>query len=212
MPLPDFLIDRYIDWKNNYFEKNKLLYKKTVSEGQKPKVMVISCCDSRVQATSIFGSNIGEFFVHRNIANLVPPYNLGEENSGTSSAIEYAVKTLKVSHIIILGHSNCGGIKYGYQLCCGEKNNDYEFIDKWLKILKTSFHNLNSNLQENDKIKFLEKESIKNFFKNLKSYPFIDLLIQQKKITIHGLWHDISEGLLMELNSDNYEFEKIIHE
>ena len=96
MPLPDFLIDRYIDWKNNYFEKNKLLYKKTVSEGQKPKVMVISCCDSRVQATSIFGSNIGEFFVHRNIANLVPPYNLGEENSGTSSAIEYAVKTLKV--------------------------------------------------------------------------------------------------------------------
>ncbi len=212
MPLPDFLIDRYIDWKNNYFEKNKLLYKKTVSEGQKPKVMVISCCDSRVQATSIFGSNIGEFFVHRNIANLVPPYNLGEENSGTSSAIEYAVKTLKVSHIIILGHSNCGGIKYGYQLCCGEKNNDYEFIDKWLKILKTSFHNLNSNLQENDKIKFLEKESIKNSIKNLKSYPFIDLLIQQKKITIHGLWHDISEGLLMELNSDNYEFEKIIHE
>ena len=181
MPLPDFLIDRYIDWKNNYFEKNKLLYEKTVSEGQKPKVMVISCCDSRVQATSIFGSNIGEFFVHRNIANLVPPYNLGEENSGTSSAIEYAVKTLKVSHIIILGHSNCGGIKYGYQLCCGEKNNDYEFIDQWLKILKKSFNNLNFNLQENDKIKYLEKESIKNSIKNLKSFPFIDKLIQKKK-------------------------------
>ena len=73
--------------------------------------MIISCCDSRVHVTSIFGSDAGEFFIHRNIANLVPPFKKDQDYHGTSAAIEYAVKTLKIPHIIVLGHSTCGGVK-----------------------------------------------------------------------------------------------------
>jgi carbonic anhydrase len=79
--------------------------------------MVISCCDSRVHVTSIFGADEGEFFIHRNIANLVPPYNPDGEYHGTSAAVEYAVTSLGVAHIVVLGHSNCGGVKGCHDMC-----------------------------------------------------------------------------------------------
>ena len=121
-PLPSYLLNRYRDWKINGYEKNKNWYKKVSTEGQKPSTMVISCCDSRIHVSSIFRSNLGEFFIHRNIANLIPPYSPDGDYHGTSAALEYAVKILKVSNIIILGHSNCGGIKNGFHMCSQKKN------------------------------------------------------------------------------------------
>ena len=91
-PLPEFLVTRFKNWKSDSFVKSKEQYKKLASFGQSPSSMVISCCDSRVHATSIFGADAGEFFIHRNIANLVPPYSPDGENHGTSAAIEYATK------------------------------------------------------------------------------------------------------------------------
>ena len=108
---PKFLIDRYKNWKSNEYLKNEVQLRKLASSGQSPSTMVISCCDSRIHATSIFGADEGEFFIHRNIANLVPIYSPDGENHGTSAAIEYAIKELKVQHLIILGHKDCGGIK-----------------------------------------------------------------------------------------------------
>ena len=212
MPLPDFLIDRYIHWRDHYFKINKLKYKKTVIEGQKPKVMVISCCDSRIHATSIFRADIGEFFIHRNIANLVPSYKSDDDHDGTSAAIEYAVKTLKVKHIIILGHSNCGGIDYAYKSFFGKASNKYEFLDQWLAILKPLFQKIANTKAKNTNINFFEKESIKNSYINLINFPFVNDLIKQNKISIHGLWHDIEAGKLMELNSDNNDFKYVIYE
>ena len=212
MPLPDFLIDRYIDWKNNSFKKNKQLYEKLVTDGQKPKAMVISCCDSRVNISSIFGANIGDFFIHRNIANLVPPFNPNKDYHGTSAAIEYAIKNLKVPHIIILGHSNCGGIDYGYNSCSGHIKSNYEFIDQWIEILKPAFENVESIKTKEDKINLLEKESIKNFIKNLVEFPFVNALIKNGKLNVHGLWFDILTGKLMNLNFNKNKFENIIHE
>tara|TARA_B100001778_G_scaffold22344_1_gene16677 strand:- start:59 stop:697 length:639 start_codon:yes stop_codon:yes gene_type:complete len=212
MPLPDFLIDRYIDWKNNSFKKNKQLYEKLVTDGQKPKAMVISCCDSRVNISSIFGANIGDFFIHRNIANLVPPFNPNKDYHGTSAAIEYAIKNLKVPHIIILGHSNCGGIDYGYNSCSGHIKSNYEFIDQWIEILKPAFENVESIKTKEDKINLLEKESIKNSIKNLVEFPFVNALIKNGKLNVHGLWFDILTGKLMNLNFNKNKFENIIHE
>ncbi|MDC0032388.1 hypothetical protein OAJ23_02905, partial [Pelagibacteraceae bacterium] len=94
-----------------------------IDEGQKPSAIVITCSDSRVIPTNIFNTKPGEFFIHRNIANLVPPYDLDSDNTGTAAALEFAVCSLKVSHIIILGHSECGGIKNGYHLCKNDKKN-----------------------------------------------------------------------------------------
>ena len=90
-PLPDFLVSRYRIWKSSSFINNEDHFKNLASLGQNPSSMVISCCDSRVHATSIFGADAGEFFIHRNIANLVPPYFPDGENHATSAAIEYAI-------------------------------------------------------------------------------------------------------------------------
>ena len=119
--LPSSLINRYKYWKATGYEENKVWYTKIATKGQNPETMVISCCDSRIHVTSMFGADKGEFFIHRNIANLIPPYNPDGDHHGTSAALEYAVKTLNISKIMILGHSHCGGIASGYSLCKGDK-------------------------------------------------------------------------------------------
>ena len=109
-PLPAYLLQRYHGWKATTFAENEAWYRRLADEGQRPRAMVISCCDSRVHVTSIFGAEQGEFFIHRNIANLVPPYQPDGAQHGTSAAVEYAVTALKVAHVLVLGHSNCGGV------------------------------------------------------------------------------------------------------
>ncbi|MGB0532856.1 MAG: carbonic anhydrase, partial [Paracoccaceae bacterium] len=95
-PLPAYLIQRYHGWFATGFSENQAWYKRLATEGQRPRAMIISCCDSRVHATSIFGAEQGEFFIHRNIANLVPPYSPDGSQHGTSAAVEYAVTALNV--------------------------------------------------------------------------------------------------------------------
>ena len=109
-PLPSLLVQRYHGWKATTYTENKSWYKRLADEGQRPKTMIISCCDSRVHVTSLFGADQGEFFIHRNIANLVPPYEPDGNQHGTSAAVEYAVTALKVAHLIVMGHSSCGGV------------------------------------------------------------------------------------------------------
>ena len=141
-PLPEFLVTRYKKWQSSTYLNNSNEFKKLASLGQNPSSMVISCCDSRVHATSIFGADAGEFFIHRNIANLVPPYSPDGENHATSAAIEYATKDLKIQHLIVLGHRDCGGIKSGHSLHSRGLNPDYEFLNKWLSILFPAFNNI----------------------------------------------------------------------
>ena len=206
-PLPDFLINRYKDWKNTSFENHKIFYKKAAIEGQNPTVMVISCCDSRIHATSIFGADPGEFFIHRNIGNLIPPYKPDGDHHGTSAAIEFAILSLEISHLIILGHSGCGGIKNGYHLCKGDKKNaDLVFVNKWLDILKPAYDTLNLNEDDNLMIRQLEKESIKTSIKNLLDFPFIQNALDSEKLELHGLWHDIGSGELEILDPETMNF------
>ena len=204
---PKFLIDRYKKWKSSKYLKNEVQFKKLASSGQSPSTMVISCCDSRIHATSIFGADEGEFFIHRNIANLVPPYSLDGENHGTSAAIEYAIKELKVNHLIILGHKDCGGIKYGHKVHSDSVNTNYEFINKWLSILLPAYNKIQKNVSEQEQKNQLEKESIKVSINNLFSFPFIKKAIDENKLSIHGLIHDIGSGNLKFLNPVTEDFE-----
>jgi len=206
-PPPKFLIDRYKKWKSNEYLKNEVQLRKLASSGQSPSTMVISCCDSRIHATSIFGADEGEFFIHRNIANLVPIYSADGENHGTSAAIEYAIKELKVQHLIILGHKDCGGIKNGYYMHSNSANSNYEFINKWLSILLPAYNKIQKNLSEKQQINQLEQESIKVSINNLFSFPFIKKAINENKLSIHGLIHDIGSGNLEFLNPVTDDFE-----
>ncbi len=208
-PLPNFLVTRYKNWKLNQYSDNSEKFKKLASLGQSPKTMVISCCDSRIHSTSIFGAEEGEFFIHRNIANLIPPYSNDEGYHGTSAAIEYATEVLKIKHLIILGHRDCGGIKSSYDFYIKKINPNFTFINKWLNITKPIFKNISENISIENQIQQLEEESIKNSLNNLLTFPNIKKYIEDKDLLIHALIHDIESGALKFLNPLTNKFEKI---
>ena len=166
--------------------------------------MIIACCDSRVNVSSIMSSLPGECFIHRNIANIVPEYDSKMEDSGTPAAIEFAVKALEVSHIVILGHSNCGGVEYSYKTLLDKKNiNNFEYINQWVSCLQDSYNNIPNDFSETEKITFFEQENIKKSIKNLREYDFIDKSINANKLNVIGLWYQINSGLIKFLNNNN---------
>ena len=208
-PLPEYLVQRYYGWKATTFANNKSWYHKLAEDGQNPRAMIISCCDSRVHVTSIFGSDAGEFFIHRNIANLVPPFKEDQDYHGTSAAIEYAVKTLKIPHIIVLGHSTCGGVHSSFEYFSGNNPNLYKdsnFVASWLEILRPSFEKIPSNLSKNEKLKYLEKNTVLTSIENLATFPFIKEAINNETLSLHGLWHDIGTGDLMFYDNKSSKF------
>tara|TARA_B110000483_G_scaffold167087_1_gene197670 strand:+ start:18 stop:677 length:660 start_codon:yes stop_codon:yes gene_type:complete len=208
-PLPEYLVQRYYGWKATTFANNKSWYHKLAEDGQHPRAMIISCCDSRVHVTSIFGSDAGEFFIHRNIANLVPPFKEDQDYHGTSAAIEYAVKTLKIPHIIVLGHSTCGGVHSSFEYFSGNNPNLYKdsnFVASWLEILRPSFEKIPSNLSKNEKLKSLEKNTVLTSIENLATFPFIKEAINNETLSLHGLWHDIGTGDLMFYDNKSSKF------
>ena len=208
-PLPEILVNKYKTWKSSYYLDNSEKFNKLAEEGQNPKTLVISCCDSRIHATSIFGAGEGEFFIHRNIANLVPHFSNSSEHLGTSATIEYATRELKIEHVIILGHTGCGGIKAAYNNYKKSNDKNYLFINKWLSILIPIFKNFSNESSIKNQIQKLEEESIKNSINNLFSFPNIKQDVENNRIQVHGLIHDIGSGDLKYLNPITEEFEKV---
>lgn len=195
-PLPNYLVTRYHGWKATTYAENKSWYRHLATEGQHPRAMVISCCDSRVHVTSIFGADQGEFFIHRNIANLVPPYNPDGEYHGTSAAVEYAVGALKVAHLIVLGHSSCGGVEGCYNMCEGnapEMEKTSSFVGRWMDILRPGYETLPPGDDATRK-RALEKASVLISLENLMTFPFVREAVENDRLSLHGLWNDISEG------------------
>ncbi len=209
MGIPKFLIERYQFWKENTFEDYKNIYHQASKTIQKPIAMIITCCDSRILENTIFGGEIGDYFIHRNIANIVPSINDYEHNIQTLSAIEYGLKVLEIPNLIILGHSNCGGVEYSYKTLIDKKNkNNFEYINKWLSCMNNSYYNIPNDLTENEKITFFEKDNIKQSIRNLHQYEFINKLINENKLNVIGLWYQISSGLIKFLDSD-YNFKDL---
>ena len=204
MEIPNFLIERYQFWKKNTFEDYKKIYHKASKTPQKPIAMIITCCDSRIFENTILGGDVGDYFIHRNIANIVPSKKNKEQNIQTLSAIEYALKVLKIPNLIILGHSNCGGIEYSYKTLTDKKNLDnFEYINRWVKCLDNSFNKIPKNLTTNDKITFFEQQNLKQSIQNLHEYDFINKLINEKKLNVIGLWYQINSGLIKFLDKQN---------
>jgi carbonic anhydrase len=194
--LPEYLVRRYLGWKATTYAENRSWYRRLAEDGQRPRAMVISCCDSRVHVTSIFGADQGEFFIHRNIANLVPPYNPDGEYHGTSAAVEYAVRTLRVAHVIVLGHSECGGVKGCHDMCSGhapELEAATSFIGRWMDILRPGYEAV-AALPEGDQLRALERQAVIVSLANLMSFPFVAEAVADDRLTLHGLWNDIGNG------------------
>ena len=210
-PLPSYLIQRYHGWKATTWSENSAWYRRLAADGQRPRAMVISCCDSRVHVTSIFGADQGEFFIHRNIANLVPVHAPDGEQHGTSAAVEYAVNTLKVAHLIIVGHSSCGGVKGCHDMCSGhapELEEKTSFVGRWMDILRPGYERI-SHLPEDERLRALEKEAVLISLENLMTFPFVTQAVESGQMTVHGLWNDIGEGTLEQYDPLTRSFQPI---
>ncbi|MEO8530546.1 MAG: carbonic anhydrase [Deltaproteobacteria bacterium] len=197
-PLPAFLVQRFLGWKATTYAENSAWYRRLATEGQRPRAMVISCCDSRVHVTSIFGADQGEFFIHRNIANLVPAYEPDGEHHGTSAAIEFAVTSLNVVHLIVLGHSNCGGVQGCHAMCSGhapELEEKTSFVGRWMDILRPGFERV-KDMPEADQVRALERQAVIVSLENLMTFPFVRDAVEGGTLTLHGLLTDTGEGML----------------
>ena len=133
------LVIGFKNFRATYFQNNSQIFQKLAKDGQSPKTMVICCSDSRVEPSILFGTGPGDLFIVRNVANLVPPF-ASKNSVSTGAALEYAVKSLRVKDIIVLGHAHCGGVA----ALCKKINNkkaleihawwlDFESVTLWKK-------------------------------------------------------------------------------
>jgi carbonic anhydrase len=211
-PLPAYLVQRYHGWRATSFAENRVWYRRLADEGQRPRAMVISCCDSRVHVTSIFGADQGEFFIHRNIANLVPPHAPDGDHHGTSAAVEYAVTVLKVAHLIVLGHSQCGGVQGCIDMCRGEApelERTDSFVGRWMDILRPDFAHVADIEDAAEQALQLEKQAVVRSLENLFTFPFIADAVDEGRLSLHGLWTDIAEGGLECFDPATGRFEQV---
>ena len=209
--LPSDLIAHYHGWQGQYYDKKQAHYHDLIDNGQHPRGMIISCCDSRVNASALFEAEAGDFFIHRNIANFVPPYNPEGEHNGTSAALEYGVTALGVQHILVIGHSHCGGVQGCHDMCSG-KNEALKaptsFVGRWVAGISPAFDKL-AGTDSADDIHALEKQAVLLSLENLKGFPFVAQAMAQGKLVLHGLWHDIRAGQLHHYNAETEAFEAL---
>lgn len=208
-PLPSFLVQRYHGWKATSYTENQAWYRRLADEGQRPRGMIISCCDSRVHVSSIFGADAGEFFIHRNVANLVPPYEPDGDPHGTSAAIEYAVTALHIPHLIVIGHSNCGGVAGCHAMCSGkspELEEKSSFVGRWMDILRPGFDRIDTSAPEEEQLRALERQAVITSLENLLTFPFVVEARKKEQLSLHGLWTDIGEGALYQYEAGTREF------
>ena len=196
-PLPKFLLQRYKGWHATDFAENRGWYERLVKHGQRPRSMVISCCDSRVHVTSIFGAEMGEFFIHRNIANLIPPYKPDGDLHGTSAAIEYAVTSLDVSNILVMGHSHCGGVAGCLDMCSGNApalEEETSFVGRWMDLLRDGYERVRELPDREAQLRALEREAVLTSLENLMTFPYVADGVADGQLSLHGLWNELETG------------------
>ena len=199
---PEKLTDRFRRFKHRHFVPNADHYEELATYGQNPDTMVISCCDSRVDPETIFSALPGDLFVVRNVANLVPPYETGGKYHGVSTAIEFAIMNLRVKHLVIMGHSGCGGIKAALDQSAAIQT-EAQFISRWMSMLDDARLSVLSSHQMKPHAEMqtaLELEGIKTSIKNLRTFPFVRDLEEKGKLSLHGAHFDIKSGVLSVLN------------
>ncbi|MGE0701344.1 MAG: carbonic anhydrase [Hyphomicrobiaceae bacterium] len=206
--LPEHLADRYRRFRFRHFAPNQNRYEELAERGQAPDVMVVSCCDSRVDPETIFSAMPGELFVVRNVANLVPPFETTGKFHGVSAALEFAALNLRVRHIVVIGHSGCGGIR-----ACLERDaarqTEAQFISNWMSMLDSARDGVRRDLANRpvgDMVAALEREGVKTSLANLRTFPCIQTLEGRGRVALHGAHFDIASGALSVLNEGTGTF------
>ncbi|HWK63751.1 MAG TPA: carbonic anhydrase [Rhizobiaceae bacterium] len=205
--LPERLVAGYRHFKNGRYASESDRYRSLAREGQAPETMVIACCDSRSAPETIFDAGPGELFVLRNVGNLVPPYAPDGEFHSTSAALEFAVQSLKVSNIVVMGHGRCGGIKAALDPS-SEPLSPGDFIGKWMSLVAPAAEAVAGNrlMTSTERQTALERISIRYSIANLRTFPCVKILEGKGRLTLSGAWFDISTGELWVMDPATGDF------
>lgn len=193
------LIQGYRRFRSTRWPEHRERFEQLATEGQSPRAMIIGCCDSRVDPQLIFNAAPGELFVARNVANLVPPYAPNSDYHGTSAALEFAVRGLQISQLVILGHGRCGGVR---SLLHPPSVTLNDFIAPWMSMAAPACLRALAQAQgkgEAELQKLCELEVIKVSLANLMTFPWIQQRVEVGKLELQGCWFDVGTGELMHL-------------
>jgi carbonic anhydrase len=194
------LLEGYRRFRANTWPAERVRYERLAKAGQRPETLVIACSDSRVDPQTVFGAAPGELFIIRNVAGLVPHYQPDSRYHGTSAALEYGVRVLKVRQIVVLGHAQCGGIRAMVE---GSPEQAGDFVTAWMAIAKPALHV--PNLQSHDRdLKHIEMEVVRLSIANLHTFPWIAEPAAKNTLAIHGFRFDIHTGGLSLLENDRF--------
>jgi carbonic anhydrase len=211
MPYLSPLIEGYHRFREIYWAEERERWAE-MAEGQSPKVMILSCADSRVDPAHVFDARPGEIFVVRNIAALAPPYETSRGHHGVSAALEFAVTQLKVGEILVMGHGLCGG-------CAAALTGQFDdtepgeghFIADWVRMLNSARDHVRAHHKELDRSAFLdmEREAVKVSLANLRTFPWIAEREQAGELKLHGAHFSIAEGRLYILDETEGDFRPV---
>ncbi|MBT5240584.1 MAG: carbonic anhydrase [Rhodospirillaceae bacterium] len=188
------------------------LFKKLADRGQDPKALVIACSDSRVDPTLMFDQDPGDLFIVRNVANVVPPYEPKPGYHGTSAALEFAIKGLEVTDIIVMGHAQCGGVNALIEMADGEPPVG-EFIGPWMSIAMPAVQDAgeagDGHIDPDRTIK-TELAVVRLSIQNLQTFPWVTSRVADGSLNIHGFYFDIRNGFVHWLNPEKDRFEDFV--
>ncbi|MHB8347506.1 MAG: carbonic anhydrase [Acidiferrobacterales bacterium] len=193
------LVGGFRRFQKRYFSEDRALYERLTRQGQSPKVMIVACCDSRVDPAIITDSDPGDLFVVRNVANLVPPCEVGGGYHGTSAALEFAVSVMGVSQLIVMGHARCGGIR-ALLGDIPEQSAPSGFIAPWMSIVAEARDEVLAafpGVVTEARDRACEQAAIRISLRNLTGFPFVRDAVAAGRLTLHGWYFDLERGELL---------------
>lgn len=194
------LIEGYREFRQSVWPERRAAYERLADRGQAPHALVIACSDSRLDPSMIFGAAPGGLFVVRNVANLVPPYERDGQYHGTSAALEFAVRALGVPHIVVMGHALCGGV---HALLHGVPEQLGDFVRPWMRIAARAKLRAEAANPE-DLRTACEHETVRVSLENLMTFPWIAERVAAGTLALHGMFYQISTGVLERLEADGH--------
>lgn len=196
MTLPKRLLDGYGNFRAGRYASETERYRRLGEGMQRPTIMMIACCDSRAAPETIFDAGPGEMFVVRNVANLVPPYGPDGGHHATSAALEFAVLSLGVKHVVVMGHGRCGGIRAAVN--DSDPLTHTDFIGSWMRPVKDVARITGRQPGHDDAAheREVERASIEHSLANLRTFPWVRQREKSGDLALHGAWFDISMGEL----------------
>jgi carbonic anhydrase len=205
------LLKGYQKFHEHYYGDSKFLFEELVRNGQRPKILMVACSDSRVDPALVLNSQPGDLLMVRNVANLIPPYENDQSYHGTSAALEFGVCTLGIHHLILFGHTQCGGIQCLLQSAT-QSSTQKNFITKWMELARPAHQavlDCHAHLSFEEQTTLCGQYSLINSLKNLMTFPWIQERVERGTLALHAWNFDLSQGILEAFDPQENRFKQL---